>query len=66
MNAKHSDELRAAVAKVAETQTAFWDALSEIERITGCEIDSLPDYTSFTDPSDFEIDLMLGAVAEED
>ena len=63
MNVELTPEERAArreaLAKVAETQQVFWDALAEFERLTNCEINSQNDFVDFTEPTDEDVESVI-------
>jgi len=54
-----------ALRRVAETQAAFWDAMSELERaMGGIELDSSRDFTGYTEPTIGDIDEIIEYFAE--
>lgn len=59
-----SEEKRQALARLAETQAEFWNALSEFESLCDVEIDGTKDLTGYTDPSDEDVEEVIEHYAE--
>jgi len=47
--------MRLALAEIATTQEAFWDALHTFEGLTGVEINGNNDFLGYSDPTDQDV-----------
>jgi hypothetical protein len=50
------DALRRSLQRIAEAQAEFWDAMSEFEKLSGVELNSINnDFTQFAQPTDGDV-----------
>jgi hypothetical protein len=53
---KMTEERKLLLAEVQSTQTAFWNALSELEGELGVEIDGNQDFENVSDLNDLQLE----------
>jgi len=55
-NEPDMDSLKRSLKRIAKAQAEFWDAMSQFEKLSGVELNSINnDFTYFTQPADEEV-----------